>query len=248
MLPKTASGSAPSGSSAAAISSSERAARSSRAAANGSVAAASNTSGASSRVGVLPRSIAPAQQRVARRARQRADRPGQRPTPARPSIGAMCLAHRAQAQPCAAAFVADGKSPAADGRAQAVAAQRFADAAGAGSDDRAGPSCVCAEQDRVRVGVERDLRKRRCAPQKLFITLPHVRAGETEAKRASLARCGREPRVGERAVDRLPDVFPRLLDPLAERGRAGHGKAQHGAVRGESRARVCVPPPSTPMR
>jgi hypothetical protein len=192
-------------------------------------------------IGVLPRSIAPSQQGFARRARQRKDRPDQRSDAGSPVDGAMCLAHRAQSQPCAAAFVADGKSPPANGHAQTIAAQRFADAAGTGSDDRPGPSFVCAEQGRIRVGVERDLRKRRCAPQKLFITLPHVRACETEAKRASLARCGREPRVGERAVDRLPDVFPRLLDPLAEArtGRTRQSPARRRPRRRAARGYVC---------
>ena len=159
----------------------------------------------------------------------------------------MCLAHRAQPQPCAAAFVADGKSPPADRHAQTIAAQRFTDAAGTGCDDRSGPSFVCAEQRRIGVGVQCDFSKRRRAAEELFATLSHIGAGETEAQRALLASGGCLSCVSERAVDGLLDVVHACSIPWASADGPDAAKPSTAPSAEASRARVCVPPPSTPM-
>src|SRR5205823_4862218 len=121
-------------------------------------------------------------------------------------------------------------APSADGNVTAVPKQRFADASRSGDHDRARPSLVRAEEccesiarkRHMRIAIGRvqeiaalagDNRPRQPETDCAFTGVPIVNAG--------VAKC---------LLDCLRDIAPRLLDALAERGRAGLRVAKHFTI------------------
>src|SRR6266404_7520400 len=106
---------------------------------------------------MLPGALTPCEQRLARIARDGPDCAHQRTGRAAAVARKLRLAHRAHADPRAAALIANRITPATNRDVLAIVAQGLADTAGARGNDGAWAAAVGAQQRRIPVVRELDL-------------------------------------------------------------------------------------------